>query len=283
MGTTTLVGVFDDDTHAQAASRELVQIGVSQGDISVAKSDYESGYSTSRGGTSSSSGGGISGFFSNLFGSDVDEDDRGLYSEAVRRGSTVLTADVDESLVDRASDILNRHGVVDIDRRAAQYRATGYSAYDETAPIYSPEQRRAERERYGTQGDVALPVIEEQLQVGKRAVQRGGVRIHTRVTDRPVEEHVTLREERVQVERRPVDRAVTDADLAAMKDGVVEVTTTGEEAVVGKQSRVVEEVVVGKDVVEREETVRDTVRRTDVDVENVGTNDTTARKGRTRT
>lgn len=119
------------------------------------------------------------------------------------------------------------------------------------------------------EGEIALPVIEEEIRVGKRTVERGGVRVRTRVEEIPVEEQVRLREETVHVERRPVNRAVTDADAAAVRGGVIEVTEVGEEAVVAKQARVVEEVVVGKEVVEHQETVRDTVRRTDVEVEQI--------------
>lgn len=119
------------------------------------------------------------------------------------------------------------------------------------------------------QDEITLPVIEEEIRIGKRTIETGGVRVQSRVTERPVEETVILREEQVNVERRPVDRAVTQADAAIMKEGTLEVTTMAEEAVVGKQARVVEEVVVGKEVQERTETVRDTVRRTDVEVEEI--------------
>ena len=74
---------------------------------------------------------------------------------------------------------------------------------------------------------ITIPVVEEQLAVGKREVQRGGARIHTFVTERPVEESVSLHEEHVSVERRPVDRAATDADFQN-KD--ITMTETAEEA-----------------------------------------------------
>ena len=124
--------------------------------------------------------------------------------------------------------------------------------------------------RAGEAGEVTIPVVEEALQVGTRPVRRGGVRLYTRVTEHPVEETVRLRDETVRVERRPADRPATEADVAAAKDATLEVTETDEEAVIAKQARVVEEVVVGKEVEEQTETVRDTVRRTEVEVEPVG-------------
>ena len=107
-------------------------------------------------------------------------------------------------------------------------------------------------------------------------MQRGGVRIHTSITERPVEEQVTLRDETVHVERRAVDRPITDADMAGMKDSTFELTETDEEAVVSKTARVVEEVSVGKQATEHTETVRDSVRRTDVDVEQLTDTQTTS-------
>jgi len=110
-----------------------------------------------------------------------------------------------------------------------------------------------------------IPVVEEQLQVGKRAVEHGRVRVRSYVTEQPVSEQVSLREENVNVERRPVDRPITGAD--AFQERTIEMTEQGEEAVVSKEARVTEEVVLDKDVEQRSQTVQDTVRRTEVEVE----------------
>ncbi len=271
---TTLVGIFDDFTAAQNAVQKLTAAGVKQGAISIARNSGGKGYEAYGGAnskdytTGTSIGGGIANFFDSIFGTDInnDEDERGVYAESVRRGSTIVTVNADDATIDRAADILNEAGAVDVDRRAANYRASGYQKFDAKAPLYNEEQTKTERADYANQGEVALPVIEEQLAVGKRVVQRGGVRIHSRVTERPVEESINLREENITVDRRPVDRAVTNADMANLKEGDFTVTERAEVPVVGKEARIVEEVVVGKNVTERTETVRDTVKRTDVDV-----------------
>jgi uncharacterized protein (TIGR02271 family) len=106
--------------------------------------------------------------------------------------------------------------------------------------------------------------------VRTREVERGGVRVYSHVTEQPVEQEVHLRDERVTVERRPVDRPATERDFAAFKEGTIEVTETDEEPIVAKEARVVEEVVIDKDVREHTETIRDTVRRTEVEVEAIG-------------
>jgi uncharacterized protein (TIGR02271 family) len=108
--------------------------------------------------------------------------------------------------------------------------------------------------------------VEEALHVGKRQTERD-VHVRTTVTETPVEETVRLRQEHVTVERRPVDRQVRPTDGEAFKEQTMTVTETGEESVVSKQARVVEEVVILKDAAEHIETVRDTVRRTDVQVD----------------
>ncbi len=129
-----------------------------------------------------------------------------------------------------------------------------------------------------------IPIVEEQLSVGKREVERGGVRVRSYVVETPVEESVTLRDETVNVERRAVNRPA-DVTADAFRERTIELTETDEEAVVAKTARVVEEVVVSKDVTERTEHVSDTVRRTEVDVENTTGTDraTTGRTGVERT
>ncbi len=270
---TTLVGIYDDLAQAQKAVRQLSQAGIKQGNISIAGNDGGKGY-TSYGGanstdytTGSSIGDDISNFFDSIFGTDINEDERGIYAEAVRRGSVVVTVNTDDRMTDRAAEILNQHSAIDVDRRTAQYRSSGYNRFDAKAPLYNAEQTRTETRNYANQGEVALPVIEEQINVGKRVVQRGGVRVHTRMTETPVEETVNLREENVTVNRRPVNREFSDADRATLNEGDFTVTTRGEEAVVSKEARVVEEVVIGKETTQHQETVRDTVKRTDVEVE----------------
>jgi uncharacterized protein (TIGR02271 family) len=195
-------------------------------------------------------------------------------------------------------EIMERHNAVDVEQRAASWRESGWGGYNPQAEPYAAEESAREREQYRRQSierkvsfaappapqaqtpraaspkvsedkESTIPVIEEQLQVGKRAVQRG-VHVHTHVTEKPVEESIRLREERVHVERRPVNRPASDADLNAFQEGIVEVTATREEPVVSKQTRVVEEVAVRKHAQERTETVRDTVRRTNVEVEQQG-------------
>jgi len=142
---------------------------------------------------------------------------------------------------------------------------TGKSKFEADEPLIRTAWETRAGRALDAGREAVVPVVEEEMKVGKRKVETGGVRVETRVTEKPVEEQVHLHEEKVKVERRPANRAATAADTA-FKEGTLELHETAEEAVVAKRARVVEEVVIGKEVRDHTETVRDTVRRTDVDV-----------------
>lgn len=113
--------------------------------------------------------------------------------------------------------------------------------------------------------ETTIPVIEESMEVGKKVVERGGIRITQRVVEKPVEENISLREEHVKVHRKNVDRPATDSDFDA-NDHDIEIREHAEVPVVNKEARVVEEIKVTKEVTNRDEKVKDTIRKTEVDV-----------------
>ena len=240
----TLVAVFDEQTDAKQALDALSKGGFPGSKARLtAREDAQERSTSSQPRRDESFGEKVAHFFG--FGEQHDA----TYSEAVQRGGYVLAVDAsDDAEAERASDILERYHPVDIDERQAQWRQGG------------------RQPALAQGGETTLPVVEEQLQVGKREVQRGGIRVLSRTVARPVEETVQLREERASVQRRPADRAPTDADQA-FKERSFEVRETAEEAVVGKTARVVEDVVIGKESSTREKTIQDTVRKTDVEVE----------------
>jgi len=268
-----LLAFYQTSSQAEAVRDELINAGFNRGDIKFH--------------CASSSGKDEKGFWESIkeaFGF-ADEDDRDLYAEASRRGACSVALELDEddqALQARAEEIMRRHNPLDLEQQAETWRSEGWrgryaqqpataattqTTTSQQAAASQAAARRTEQPRRTEKGEV-IPVVQEELQVGKRQIQRGGIRIHTRVTERPVQEQVHLREEHVNVERRPVNRPVTNAD-AAFKERAIEATETAEQAVVNKQARVVEEVALNKEVQERTETVRDTVRRTDVDVEQI--------------
>ena len=212
-------------------------------------------------------GGVAGGLLGALVGSGIPEEHAAAYETGVKSGGIVLRA-----APRTAEDALfleskwKACGGEQIYTNAQQTTTT--TAAPVAAPVARPVVDTTQRRETAT-GDIAIPVIEEELQVGKRTVDSGGVQVRTSVTERPVTETVNLREENVTVDRRPVDRAVTDADMTAVKGGNFTVTEHAEQAVIGKTAHVVEEVVIGKDVTERTQTINETVKRTDVDVEDL--------------
>jgi stress response protein YsnF/uncharacterized membrane protein len=201
----------------------------------------------------------------------VPEEHAQHYAEGVRRGGTLVTVNSPDNLASRVSAVMNAHHAVDVGERAAKWRETGWKGFDAGAPALSAAEISRERTLYGNRdlnrGQVAIPIVEESVSVGKREVERGGVRVSSRVVERPVEQQVNLRDEHVKVERHAVDRPVNASDRAAFREGTMEFKETVEEAVVAKTARVVEEVVINKDVTQRTQTVRDTVKKTEVNVE----------------
>ena len=190
-----------------------------------------------------------------------DDDDTKYYTEGVQKGGAVLSVTVDDGQEQKATNLLEQYGAQNVERQGAVKAPMAKTASASTA---------AGREY---SGDAAIPVVEEELQVGKRQVERGGVRVYSHMVEKPVEENIQLREEHVRVDRQSVNRPATEADFTAFKDGTMELTETSEEAVVSKSARVVEEIVLGKESSERTETIRDTVRHTEVEVEQLGTKD----------
>jgi uncharacterized protein (TIGR02271 family) len=350
---------------------ELLASGFSRTDVNVSSAD-PTGQSSSLSGSSSTLstdthdegiGSSIKHFFSGLFGSDNDEQ-ASRYAGAVTRGHHVLTVTAQsEPEVERAADVIERFGPIDIDERhdltgsassmdagmlaagaaggsslsgaSMQSGSTGSSSYstgslsgetgernsfgtqnlNDPVPkgqtfqepmgssmqtggsldsnlagnnldtsrgsslqgtdslggtIQSGSMQRDMGEQLNDQRTTAIPVVQEELKVGKREVQRGGVRVFSRVVETPVNESVSLREEHVNVERRPVDQPISTADTAAFKEQSIELRERAEEAVVQKSARVVEEVVVGKEATQRQENITDTVRHTEVQVEQLG-------------
>lgn len=239
-----------------------------------------------------------------------------VYEEGLRRGGYLLTARVEDGVADEAIDILDDEGIVDIDERADTWRNEGWTGGSTAGAIgaggamgagsatgstgamgagrgpnaagTSPsalDPLRHEGDRAGADldrrddrdsGDRIIPIIEEQLSVGKRKVARGGVRVRSYMVETPVHEEVRLRQEHVDVERRPVsgESRVRPEELDGLfKEESFEMRETSEEAVVSKTAAVREELAIRRSVDERVETIDDSVRRTEVDVEDLGRND----------
>ena len=291
----TIVAVYDTAAQAEAAMRDLESAGVTRDAIeSHAAAGIRADPETVR--TERNEGGG---FFAWLFGEDTPEPDRAVYRDSLDRGGTVVSVRASEEEHDEIVAILERNGAVDVDERGqtlgfASAGAGGYGSAERSGYAYpdddlnAPTARTAVDERpmadpypdserrVTGDGEEKVQLAEEKLDVGKRTVQGGRVRIRSRVVETPVSQDVNLRDEHVSIERRaPSGNTSPGAD--AFTEKAVELSETREEPVVSKTARVVEEVVVGKEVRDRTETVSDTVRREEADIEQVDADGQTRR------
>lgn len=249
----TIIAVFDTAEHAALAIADLKNSGVPDSAISQHREADTTTTSTS------ASTGQKPGFWSNLFGGEPERaHDTSVYDRSMATGGSVVSVQAPANVMDQVVEILERHNPVDIDERAAGYQETTATSYATPTAVPAATARP-------TVDDGVVQLSEESLAVGKRAVNRGTTRVRRYVVETPISEDVTLRDETVSVERRKVADG-TAIPSTAFTDKVIEMTETDEEVVVSKTARVVEEVVIKKDVSDRVETVRDTVRRDEVEI-----------------
>lgn len=266
-----LAALYDDIDAAERARSALLGLGISNSDIRLVQGEPS--------GVAAEDRRESMGFFEALADLFMPDDDRTTYAEGLTRGSHLLTVTVPAHLTDAALDVLDDEGAVDMEDRIQQWQGEGW-----TPPgSGSFEETRMGVGTAATMGDAAADTVgvggiggagdhetikraEERLAVGKRDVSLGRVRVRSYVIEEPVSTDVSLRSERVQIDRRAVDRPITDAD-DAFRDQTIEVEETAEEPVVAKTARVVEEIDVSKAVDEHRETISDTVRRTEVEIE----------------
>lgn len=273
----TITAFFDTRSEADAAVAELRNAGVDEANMSI-RAGAEAGATTA------SSSSEHKGFFEALGDFFMPDDDRDVYAEGLRRGGYIVAVTSEGKNDDFIYDILESRGSVDLDERASTWRSEGWQS---ERPLTTASTGLLDNELEGTAildddassvgtatastgrpatDEEVIPVVEEQLRVGKRDVNLGRVRVRSYLREEPVSANVNLREERVTLERRAVDRPLTDAD-AAFRERTIEAEAHAEEAVVGKVARVIEEVSLRKDVSEREETITDTVRKQEVEIE----------------
>ena len=244
----TVVGLFDSVATAEKVKQELIADEYTGSKITVVANN--TGHTEES--TTEHTGGKISEFYRHLTGGDDDAHEH--YANGVNDGGALLAATVEDEDAHEVAAFLKQRGARDIDgdTRAAD---AGTPVYGGTADVVAE--------------GAAIPVIEESLEEGKREVDRCGERVYSHVVEHPVAADVTLHDEFITVDRRFVDRPATAADFAAGSGQTIELNATGEEAVVGKTSRVVEEVQVGKQASEHTQQISDTVRKTEVTVEEV--------------
>lgn len=274
MSEQTIVAYFDTRAEAKTAKAALASAGVALDAIRLLpEEDAASTYTREGAETSYDYRKDEGGFWKSLGDLFLPDEDRYSYAEGLSRGGAALSFVTDEAHYDEVARILDENGTVDVEEREAEWRSAGWSGYTATegAAATAMTSDTTTATSFAASGvatgddDEAIQVVEETLRVGKRQIDKGRVRIRSYVVETPVHEEVSLRAERVVVDRRPVDRLATSADLD-FTDKTIEAEERVEEAVVSKEARVVEEIGLRRDSEERVETVSDTVRKTEVEV-----------------
>ncbi len=240
-----VIGVFRDYSEAEAVAEDLRRHGFENQNVRLISRTGEA--AGQMGGAGAATAAATEQEFEGIA---LNEDERRHYEEKLSNGRSIVIAKAAGDKARDAADIMMRHG-------AGREEEEGFAEPREAMPGREPMEAR--------EGETTIPIVEEELKVGKREVSRGGVRIYAHTEEIPVEEEVKLREERVTVERRPVDRPAGPGTETPSR--VTEVRETAEEPVVSKEARVVEEVVVGKETTERTEKIKETLKKTEVDIQ----------------
>jgi len=243
-----VVAVYDTEANAIAALKSLTSAGYLTDDISVIRSEGEA----------AKAGLYEPGIWQRLFGCDLDHHEAAVLGRSFKEGSVIVSVHVPQSEAAKVVGLLDSHKPVDVLDRAKAYGLVG------TAPPEAPKIPASPSQT----GEETLRVAEEQMNVGKRVVQAGFTRVRRYVIEKPVESNVTLHEEHAEVMRRAISdpNYMKDIDWS---DKTIEVTETVEEPVVGKTAHITEEVVIRRQGLDRTQTVHDTVRRQQVEVDHL--------------
>ncbi|WP_325937577.1 YsnF/AvaK domain-containing protein [Pantoea anthophila] len=277
MARETIVTMFSNISLAEGAKRNLIKAGFLDDDIDIISGERlrTEGHEARH-----------PGFWQRLFGNTLEEDQAEVYEDAMRTGGVVLSLRADEDELPRALGILDAHEEL-TERTAAvpgdaavdnglTPPASGTLPGNETVNPLNSERGTNRTALTGDESDEdVLRLAEERLEVGKRLVSEGSTRVRRyTVTDR-VSENVSLHEQHAEIFRRRVNEAGSP-DNVDWSEKTVEVEESHEQPVVNKTAQIIEEVVLRKEESDRVETINDSVRRQEVDIDHAGADHTRA-------
>jgi uncharacterized protein (TIGR02271 family) len=240
-----VVAVYDTEASATAAVKSLRSAGYLTDDISVIRSEGEA----------AKAGLYEPGVWQRLFGRDLEHHEAAVLGRSLKEGSVIVSVRVPESEAPKVTSLLDTHKPVDVLDRAIVYGLVGATA-EAPKTLASPT------------GEETLRVAEEQINVGKRMVESGHTRVRRYVVENPVEANITLHEEHADVIRRAISDPAYVKDID-WSDKTIDVTETVEEPVVNKTAHITEEVIIRRQGSDRTQTVHDTIRRQQVDVDHL--------------
>lgn len=246
-----VVAVYDSVTNANAAVKSLTSSGYLADDISVIRNEGEA----------EKAGLYEPGIWKRLFGRDLEHEEAAVLGRSLAQGSTIISVRVPESEALKVMSLLDRQKPVDVVDRAKAYGLVGATAAAPLAPSATLTASILVEER-------SLPVAEEELSVGKRMVESGHTRVRRYVIEKPVEASITLHEEHVEVIRRAISDPTYLKDID-WSDKAIDMTETLEEPVISKTAHITEEIVIRKQGSDHKQTVHDTVRRQEIEIDQI--------------
>lgn len=261
---TTLICLFHHRDEADSARKDILRVNVPEQSVTLIASD-----------------GSHPDALATL--SDLGLPSRDLHHllNGLEHGGVVLAVDSVSHLVEKVEAIFRAHEADPVNKEVLDDGGDSSPAlHTEAASARSQVEGGLPEDllpgRTGSDvGRLAIPVVHEEMQVGKRRIDTGGVRVFRRIVEVPVNQEVTLRDQNIHVERRAVDRPVSDSESATAGEEVIELAETREELVVTKAARVFEEIVVGRETADRIQHVQETLRHTEVDVQQIAPNERT--------
>ena len=293
----TVTAFFDTRAAADKAMVDVVAAGVPSGMVTITEGRSQAPSDTAV--THAPSGTHDEGFWGSVKNLFAPDEDKHTYAEGLSRGGYLLTAHTSEAHYEQVLGIIDHEGAVDMNERETQWRsegwtgthgaagttsttagygagmaggttASGMTSTAAAAPVAAMGTPVTGRTGLGAAaaelGEGTIQLAEETLRVGKRDVNHGRVRLRSYVVEKPVNESISLHSERVDVARRPVDRPLTAGDNL-FAERTISAEEHDEEAVVSKEARVYEEVSLGTVAQDRTQEIKDTVRRTEVEVD----------------
>jgi len=210
--------------------------------------------------SNAAAGAGIAGLVGALIGAGIPEEEAKYYHGEFEAGRTIVTVKAD-GRYDEAMAVLRRHGAHDMTSRGSVRSDTSTAAASTAAHATGLKE-----------GDT-IEVKEERLHAEKRPVETGEVRVRKEVHTDTKTMEVPVQREEVVIERTPVHgrtapEGVASDELRAGEE--IRIPVREEQVEVTKEAAVVEEVKVGKRVVQDTEQVSGHVRKEEVKVEQTG-------------
>jgi len=275
MARETIVTMFSNVSLAEGAKRNLINAGFLDDDIEIISGERlrTEGQAARH-----------PAFWQRLFGNTLEEDQAEVYEDAMRTGGVVLSLRADEDQLPRALGILDAHEEL-TERSAALPEDYAADEGLTTAPGASLNQPTPGSDLTGNPAHSAtvrpsltgdeseedvLRLAEERLEVGKRLVSEGSTRVRRYTVTDQVSENVSLREQHAEIFRRPLSETGAP-DQVDWSEKTIEVEETHEQPVVNKTAQIIEEVVLRKEQSDRVETINDSVRRQEVDIDRAST------------